>query len=143
MDVRKILVLTSEVFNGEELIKSGLIDIPNLYILQMSQTFHPQKPVFSEKVVSISHDLNILNAMLSEIISFVDEKSIRTCIMINNFSTLIHVHGWRSLYAMLISNIPQIKQSGISAYILMSPLTHENQPEVMQIRPFGDKILKI
>jgi hypothetical protein len=141
--VRKILVMTSEVFSREEILNSGLVDIPNLYIVQISQTFHPQKPVFSEKIVSISNDLNILNAMLGEIISFVDEKSIRTCIMINNFSTLIHVHGWRSLYAMLISNIPQLKQNNIDTYFLISPLTHENQHEVIQVRQFGDNNIKI
>jgi hypothetical protein len=142
-DVRKILVMTSEVYNRNELNESGLLGIPNLYIIQMTQAFHPQKPVFADKVVSISNDLNILNAMLGEIISFVNEKSLETCIIVNSFSTLIHVHGWRSLYAMLISNIPQLKQSKISAFIMISPLSHENQHEIVQLRQFGDDLIKI
>lgn len=142
-DVRKILIMTPEICNSEELINSSLKDTPNLYIVQISNTFQPQKPAFFEKVVSISNDLNILNALLSEIITFVNEKSITTCIMINNFSTLVHVHGWRSIYSMLISNIPKLKQSNIATYLVTSPLTHENQHEVMQIRQFGDKIIPL
>ncbi len=142
-DIRKILILTPEQFNSEDLMKSGLLDIPNVYLVNISQAFHSQKPVFSEKIVTISNDLNILNAMLGEIISFVDNKSIRTCIMIDNLSTLIHIHGWRSVYSFLISNIPKLKQGNIATYFLFSPSTHENKHEVMQLRQLGDNIIKI
>ena len=143
IDTKKILLFTSELNNNEELEKTGLLDVPNLYILQMSPKYHSAKPIFSEKNTLISDDLNQVNIMINEIFSLVDEKSIKTILIIDNLSTLVHIHGIRRVYSFIISMIPLIKKTHIETYFLISPSTHENKYEIIQIRQLGDQLIEI
>ncbi len=139
--VRSILVLTYDQITDALLLKSGLMDLPDLYIVEMTQERHPIGEAFSERVMMISTEIDELSLLLYDIRDFVLAHGIKSQILFYNVSTLIFMVGWKRIYTFLISLLPQLKTNEIMSYFIYSPETHKNQYEVEIMRHLGDRVI--
>jgi hypothetical protein len=140
--IRSILVLSYNHVTDETLLKPELMDLPDLYIVEMTQKRHPLGDVFSERVMSISTDINELSLLLNDIRDFIVAHGIKSQILFYNVSTLIFMVGWKRIYTFLISLLPLLKTNEILSYFIYSPEAHERQYEVEIMRHLGDRVIK-
>jgi len=90
--------------------------------------------------MEISTDVNELNILIYDILSFIETHGIKSQIIFYNVSTLIHIAGWKRIYTFLIALVPQFKSVGVVSFFIFSPETHENQSEVEIMRHLGDSV---
>ena len=142
-DSRKIFVVTSNLFSEHDMADSGILEVPNIHIVRMDSSLTPNQRKITPNVVDIANSLDSLKVSMLEIIDSIIENDIKACFMIYNISTLIHTHGWRQIYSLILSTIPKLKDGKIITQIVISPETHENSHEVNKILLLANKVMKI
>jgi hypothetical protein len=140
--IRSILFLTYDHLSDEIIIKSDL-DLPDLYIIEMTQERHPIAAAFSESVLRISNDVDELNILIYDILDFIEAHSVKSQILFYNVSTMIEISGWKRIYTFLISMIPRLKKNEIQTFFIYSPDLHEKSFEVEILRHLGDRVIAI
>ena len=139
--IRSILILTSDHV-AEEVLNPELMKLPNLYIIKMVQERHQRGDAFSERVMTISMDVDELTLLLNDIRDFIAVHGVKSQIIIYNVSTLIFTAGWKRIYTFMISMLPKLKDKEILSYFIYSPEAHEHLHEVEIMRHLGDKVVK-
>ncbi len=140
--IRSILFLTYDHLSDEIISKHDL-DLPDLYIIEMTQEHHPIGAAFSERVLRISTDIDELNVLLYDILDFIEAHGVKSQILFYNVSTMIEISGWKRIYTFLISMIPRLKKNEIQTFFIYSPEIHEKNFEVEILRHLGDREITI
>ena len=140
--IRSILFLTYDQLYDDNGITSRL-DLPDLYIIEMTQVHQPIGTAFSERVLRISTDLEELSILLYDILDYIETHKVKSQILFFNVSTLIDMTGWKRIYTFLISLIPRLKNSEIQSFFIYSPETHEKQFEIEILRHLGDRVINL
>ena len=140
--IRSILFLTYDQLYDDNGITSRL-DLPDLYIIEMTQVHQPIGTAFSERVLRISTDLEELSVLLYDILDYIETHKVKSQILFFNVSTLIDMTGWKRIYTFLISLIPRLKNSEIQSFFIYSPETHEKQFEIEILRHLGDQVIDL
>jgi hypothetical protein len=141
--VRTILIIAYDLLSLGRLKEQGLLGVDNMYVVRMLTKPQPKVTAFPMPVMEIGDDLGELALLLSDIESFTTEKKIRCEIILYDLSTLIHINGWKRIYAFLISNIHKLKESKIPTYFIYYPETHSNISEVEMLKQLGDQVVEI
>ena len=140
--IRSILFLTYDQLYDDNGITSRL-DLPDLYIIEMTQVHQPIGTAFSERILRISTDLDELTVLLYDILDYIETHKVKSQILFFNVSTLIDMTGWKRIYTFLISLIPRLKNSEIQSFFIYSPETHEKQFEIEILRHLGDRVIDL
>ena len=140
--IRSILFLTYDHLSDEIILESDL-DLPDLYIIEMTQEHHPIAAAFSERVLRISTDVDELNILLYDILDFIEANGVKSQILFYNLSTMIEIAGWKRIYTFLISMIPRLKKNEVQTFFIYSPDIHEKHFEVEILRHLGDRVISI
>ena len=140
--IRSILFLTYDQLYDDNGITSRL-DLPDLYIIEMTQVHQPIGTAFSERILRISTDLDELTVLLYDILDYIETHKVKSQILFFNVSILINMAGWKRIYTFLISLIPRLKKSEIQSFFIYSPETHEKQFEIEILRHLGDRVINL
>lgn len=140
--VRSILFLTYDNLL-EDVGLSSSLDLPDLYVIEMTQEHQTLGEAFSKRVLRISTNVDELTVMLYDILDYIEAHGVKSQILFYNLSTLIEIAGWKRIYTFLISMIPRMKKNEVQTFFIYSPETHEKQFEVEIMRHLGDRVIAI
>ena len=142
-DTRSVLVLLDDHITHGALKHSGLIDETELYIIKCTHVHHQLGDIFSTRFMEISNDINELSILISDILEFIEINNTNTQLFFFDLSTLINNNGWKRVYTLLISLIPQLKSKNVQTYFIYTPGTQKNPHETEILRHLGDQIIDL
>ncbi len=114
----------------------------DLYIVRVIPGSRVHTEPFSQRIITINDDVNELEMLFNDIISFSNETKIPCEIVINSLSYMIHTHGWKRVYSLLISKNSLLKTSMVQLLMFYSPETHENEAEILRFEHLADNVIK-
>ena len=141
LGIRMILVALYDLITSSDLESNGLKD-DDLYLVRMLPRGDQPIQTVGDSVATMSDDLAQLEILISEIIDYSIERGIRCDIVLYSISWAIHTHGWRRVYSLLTSKIPELKTSNVHLYCFYYPQTHE-RTEVSKFEKIADRVLTI
>lgn len=139
--IRTIIVAFYDLITSTELESNGLEE-GDLYFVRMLPKGDGTIQVIGDSVATMNDDLNQLKLLISEIIGYSKERGIRCDIIFYTMSWAIHTHGWKRVYSLLTSKMPDLKASNVHLYLFYYPETHE-KTEASKFEKMADKILTI
>jgi hypothetical protein len=139
--IRTILVTTYDLISPHQLKSIG-IESDEVYIVRMVPGGRDTNTVFNQPMLTINDDINALDILLTDIIGFSNEKRIRCEIIIYTFSSMIHTHGWKRVYSLMISKLPILKSSMVQLSGIYYPESHVRE-DVLKFEKMTDKILDL
>ena len=141
LGIRTILVSFYDLVTSSELVSGGL-DEEDLYLVRMLPRGDRADQVIGDSVATMDDDLAQLEILISEIIGFSKERGISCDIVLYTLSWAVHTHGWRSVYSLLTSKMPDLKTSNVQIYCFYYPETHE-RAEASKFEKIADRLLVI
>lgn len=141
-DIRTVLISTYDLITPTDIMTNG-DERDNMYFVRMirggKSVFHE----FGERIMVINDDLNDLDILFTDIINFTKERKITAQIILYNLSFLIHTHGWKRVYAFLLSKMSLLKDSSVYLYSIYYPKTHELESEIAKFEKLSDLVKEI
>jgi len=140
--VRTILITTYDLVSAADLASNG-IEEKDIYLVRMLTGGRSRIHTMKEHVVTIDDDLNELGVLFSDLILFSKERNISCQIIVYTISAMIHTHGWKRVYSLLLSQIPQLKASNVLVYGVYYPESHTEKADITKFEKMADKVLLI
>ena len=141
-DIRTILISTYDLITPADIMTNGY-ESDNLYFVRMIRGGKSAFRDFGERIMVINDDLNDLDILFMDIISFTKERKITAQIILYNLSFLIHTHGWKRVYTFLLSKISLLKESTVYLDSIYYPKTHENESDIAKFEKLSDIVKEI
>lgn len=139
--IRTILITTYDLITPHDLRTSGLDE--RLYIVKMLQGGRGPMNTFEEHIMTVNDDLDQLGILFSDVINYSNERKINCEIILYTVSNLIHTHGWKRVYTLIISQITRLKSSKVQVYGFYHPETHESSADTAKFEKLSDKIITL
>jgi hypothetical protein len=98
---------------------------------------------FEDRIMSINDDLNHIEILFSDVISYSKERNIPCEIILYTLSHLIHIHGWRRVYTFLTSKNPVIKSSQVQLTCFYDSRSHEDESEIIKFENLADSVVSV
>lgn len=140
--IRTIMVTLYDLISPSDLKSIGITE-KELYSVRILSGGRSLKQIFKEDNIIINDDMTQFEILLSEIMNYSNEKRVLCDIIVYTLSWIIHTHGWKRVYSLLISKISDLKASNVHIYCFYYPDTHENRAEITKFERLADKIIKI
>lgn len=137
--IRTIVVTLYDLITPEDIIESETED--ELYFVRIVPGNRGLPNAFEKKVSTINDDMNRLDILINDVLSFSKETRVPCEIILYTFSHLIHTHGWRRIYAFVTSKTPLLKSSMVELTGFYSPASHENASDIVKFETIADRIL--
>lgn len=141
--IRTVFVSIYDIISIGDLKARGILDLDNLYVIRMYHKGKIFKSPFSEQVMTINDNISELDILFNDLIEFTSEKKRRCQVILYPLSSLIHIHGHKRLYSMLISKISALKESELQVYLVYHPLTHADDYPSDLFRVIMDEIIQL
>jgi len=136
--VRTILLSVYDMITSREVISESIEDV---YFVRVLQGSRASVRTFEESVMTIDDDINQLDLLFSDILNFSGQNGIPCEVVVYSISHIIHTHGWRRVYAFIISKMQFIKASKVSLACFYYPDTHENPSDISKFETLADKVV--
>lgn len=136
---KTVLVNVYDLIAMEEVQTDTRNDI--LYIVRMIQGGRGNPNLFEEKVSIINDDLNNLDILLTDAINYANSHNEVVDVLIYTLSSLIHTHGWKRVYAFILSKMSQLKNSKVQIYCFYYPDSHENKADILKFEKTADSVV--
>lgn len=137
--VRTIMVSPYDNVSEIDLMENGL-EKNSMYYVRMLPSIDPFSHNISDNAATLNDGTNQLDFLISEIVKFSYEHNIWSDIIISSLSLLIYTQGWQDLLQLMITKLPEIKNSQVRLYLIYYPLTH-NIKDIAKFEKIADKIL--
>ncbi len=129
------LITTDDVYNND--------DTDELYIVRVLPGNRSTLRTFEDRIMSINDDLNHIEILFSDVISYSNERKIPCEIILYTLSHLIHTHGWRRVYSFTTSKNPEIKSSQVQFTCFYDPKSHEDASEIIKFENLADSVASV
>jgi hypothetical protein len=136
--IRTVLLSVYDMITPREVLTE---DIGDVYFVRLLQGARASIGAFEERVMTIDDDLNQLDILFSDILSFSNLNEIPCEVVLYSLSHLIHTHGWRRVYTFIVSKIQFIKSSKVSLASFYYPSTHEISSDIVKFQTLADRIV--
>jgi len=136
---RTILVVLYDLITPSNLREWGMKE-EDLYLVRVLPRSEQKIQTFEDYAAVMSDSLLQLEILISEIISYSQERKTRIDFVVYTLSWMIHTHGWESVYSLLTSKISNIKNSDVQFYGFYYPETHPTE-EITKFERLADRIL--
>lgn len=137
--VRTIFVTLYDMITPGDILESETAD--ELYFVRVVPGNRGLPNAFEEKIVSINDDMNQLDILFTDILSFSAESRVPCDIIVYTFSHLIHTHGWKRVYTFVTSKNPLLKSSLVELTGFYSPTAHKDSSEIITFETLADRII--
>lgn len=135
--IRTILISVYNVLSVNDLRSVG-VEEEDLYFVKMVSGGSSRAKVFDDYSMQIQDDLDDLIMLLSDIFSFSSDRNISCSIILFNLSNLIHTHGWKRVYSLIISTLPKLRSSKVNLTCFYYPETHEKLSNIHKFEKLAD-----
>lgn len=136
---RTILVSLYDLIQPQDLFND--LNQDDLYFVRMVIGKGRTVSTFEEHVISINDDLNLLDILFNDVISFSRGNFIPCEIILYSLSQLVHTHGQRRVYSFLTSKISMIKSGNVGLVGFYNPESHEVPADVATLETLADLVL--
>jgi hypothetical protein len=139
--IRTILISTYDLISTNDLSSRKIDD--KIYFVRMNAGGRSAKKIFEENLMLIDDDLNILELLFTDVVTYSNDRKLNCDITLYSISSLIHNHGWRRVYSFLLSNMTQFKSSRVRLFLFYLPETHDDESEVKKFEAIADNIIEL
>ncbi len=139
--IRTILVSTYDMISPTEIQALNLED--KVFFVRMITGGRTIKNIFEENQMVIGDDLNVLDLLFSDVISYSNERLFNCDIILYSLSSLIHTHGEKRLYSFILSMITPLKASNVRLNCLFNPSTHQDETVIRRFEDIFDNVLSL
>ena len=139
--IRTILVSTYDMISPNEVQARNIED--QLFFVRMITGGRMIKNIFEENQMMIGDDLNVLDILFSDVISYSSDRIFNCDIILYSLSSLIHTHGEKRLYSFILSMITPLKASNVRLYCIFNPTTHKDESEIKRFEDIFDNVVSL
>lgn len=129
------LITTEDVYNGDT--------AEEVYFVRVLPGNRSTLRTFEDRIMAINDDMNHIDILFSDVVSFSNERKIPCEIILYTLSHLIHTHGWRRVYSFITSKNPVIKSSQVQFTCFYDPRSHEEKSEVIKFESLADSVVYV
>jgi len=138
--LRTIMLIIYDLITPAD-IRNGEIEEELYFVRILAGNRGPLK-TFEEKIITIDDDMNQVDILFNDIISYSNERNVPCEIILYSLSHMIHTHGWRRIYSFMTSKIPVLKSSQVQFLSFYYPETHENISDILKFEKIADNVIK-
>ncbi|MBN2335439.1 hypothetical protein JXL21_07735 [Candidatus Bathyarchaeota archaeon] len=134
--VRTILLVYYDLITPQEVITEETAS--HLYVVRVIPGKREFGKTFSQHITSINDDINDVETLFLDIISFSNEGKVPCELIMYSLSHMIHTHGWKRVYSFLTSKNSLIKSSRVQLIGVYYPETHTDRSEIAKFERLAD-----
>ena len=138
---RTILVSMYDVVSQRDMDVNDEDD--GLYFIRVIQGAQKNVAFSKQKVMTITDDPSAVGMLLMEVINFSKETKSSCQVILYTLSSMIHVHGVQRVYSMMISRLPELKNSEVNLYLIYNSKTHSEGSGVAILETLADEVTHI
>ena len=120
---------------------SRLEEYSNLYIFRVTEGYHRVGKALSERIMEVSSNIDELTVMIYDILEYIRVNEVTVQLFFYDVSQLIKRNGWKRIYSLLISLIPQLKSSNAHVYFIYNSENKEIKQEIEILRLLADRVM--
>jgi len=122
---------------------SRLEEYSNLYLFRVTEGYHRMGKALSERIMEISSNIDELTIMIYDILEYIRLNEATVQLFFYDVSQMIKRNGWKRVYSLLISLIPQLKSSNAHVYFIYNSENEENKQDIKILRLLADRVIDI
>ena len=122
---------------------SRLEECSNLYLFRVTEGYHRVGKAFSERIMEVSSNIDELTVMIYDILDYIMVNETPVQLFFYDITQLIKRNGWKRVYSLLISLIPQLKSCNAHVYFIYNNENEENKQEREILRLLADRVMYI
>ena len=122
---------------------SRLEEYSNLYLFRVTEGYHRVGKALSERIMEVSSNINELTVMIYDILEYIRVNNTPVQIFFYDLSLLIKRNGWKRVYSLLISLIPQLKSCNAHIYFIYDSENEKTKKEREILRLLSDRVMDI
>jgi len=139
--IRTLLITMYDLITPDDVYNNDTVD--ELYFVRVLPGNRSILKTFEDRIMSMNDDLNQIDILFSDVISFSNERTIPCEIIIYTLSHLIHTHGWRRVYSFATSKNPVIKSSQVQFTCFYDSRSHEDRSEIIKFENLADSVISV
>ena len=139
--IRTLLISMYDLITPDDIINKDAVD--ELYFVRVLPGNRSILRTFEDRIMSINDDLNQMDILFSDVISYSNERTIPCEIILYTLSHLIHIHGWRRVYSFITSKNPVIKSSQVQFTCFYDSRSHEDRSEIIKFENLADSMVSV
>jgi hypothetical protein len=139
--IRTLLITMYDLITPNDIYNNDIID--ELYFVRVLPGNRSILRTFEDRIMSINDDLNQIDILFSDVISYSNERKIPCEIVLYTLSHLIHIHGWRRVYTFITSKNPVIKSSQVQFTCFYDYRSHEDESEIIKFENLADSVVSV
>lgn len=140
--IRTILIMLYDLISPQELKDNGLLE-GDIFLVRVMPGGQTSLEAFQNSIMTMRDDMTQFEIFLTDIINFSNERRIQCDVILYTLSWLIHTHGWKRVYSLLISKMPELKASSVRLHCYYYPETHKEKTEISIFEKLADRIVTI
>ena len=122
---------------------SRLEEYSNLYLFRVTEGYHRVGKALSERIMEVSNNIDELTVMIYDILEYIRVNETPVQLFFYDISQVIKRNGWKRVYSLLISLIPQFKSSNAHVYFIYNNENEEIKQEIEILRLLADRVMDI
>ncbi|MCK4582786.1 hypothetical protein KAU18_05670 [Candidatus Bathyarchaeota archaeon] len=139
--IRTLLITMYDLITPDDIYDKDTTD--ELYFVRVLLGNRSILRTFEDRIMSINDDLNQIDILFSDVISYSKERTIPCEIILYTLSHLIHTHGWRRVYSFITSKNPVIKSSQVQFTCFYDSRSHEDRSEIIKFENLADSVVSV
>ena len=139
--IRTLLITMYDLITPDDIYNKGAVD--ELYFVRVLPGSRSSLRTFEDRIMSINDDLNQIDILFSDVVSYSNERTIPCEIILYTLSHLIHIHGWRRVYSFITSKNPVIKSSQVQFTCFYDSRSHEDESEIIKFESLADSVVSV
>lgn len=139
--IRTLLISMYDLITPDDIINKDAVD--ELYFVRVLPGNRSILRTFEDRIMSINDDLNQIDILFSDVISYSKERKIPCEIILYTLSHLIHIHGWRRVYSFITSKNPVIKSSQVLFTCFYDSRSHEDRSDIIKFENLADSVVSV
>jgi hypothetical protein len=139
--IRTILITMYDLITPDDVYNKDTVD--QLYFVRVLPGNRSILRTFEDRIMSINDDLNQIDILFSDVISYNNERTVQCEIVLYTLSHLIHTHGWRRVYSFITSKNPLIKSNQVQFTCFYDSRSHEDKSEIIKFENLADSVVSV
>jgi hypothetical protein len=139
--IRTILITMYDLITPDDVYNKDTVD--QLYFVRVLPGNRSILRTFEDRIMSINDDLNQIDILFSDVISYNNERTVPCEIVLYTLSHLIHTHGWRRVYSFITSKNPLIKSNQVQFTCFYDSRSHEDKSEIIKFENLADSVVSV
>jgi len=139
--IRTLLITMYDLITPKDVYTKDTVN--ELYFVRVLPGDRSILRTFEDSIMSINDDLNQIDLLFSDVISYSNERTVPCEIVLYTLSHLIHMHGWRRVYSIITSKNPTIKSSQVQFTCFYDSRSHEDRSEVIKFENLADSVVSV